>query len=176
MTSPDTEIRRLGQDDLELFRQLRLEALRLEPASFANTVEDWEALAEAEWRRRLEAPVFAAFRGGAPVGMMGLLRQGGRKMAHRASLIMVYLRGDQRGSGLAGAMLAHVVDAARRDGIAQLELHVSAENPAAIRFYLRQGFAEVGRIPGAVREGGRESDDLLMVRRLVRGAPGARPG
>ena len=167
MTSRDTDIRRLGQDDLELFRQLRLEALRLEPSSFANTVEDWEALPEAEWRRRLDAPVFAAFREGEPVGMMGLLRQGGRKMAHRASLIMVYLRGDQRGTGLAGEMLAHVVAFAREDGIAQLELHVSAENPAAIRFYLREGFSEVGRIPGAVREGERESDDLLMVRRLV---------
>jgi RimJ/RimL family protein N-acetyltransferase len=48
-----------------------------------------------------------------------------------------------------------------------LELAVSAENPAAIRFYLREGFSEVGRIPGGFLHDGREIDDVMMVRRLL---------
>ena len=47
-----------------------------------------------------------------------------------------------------------------------MELFVNAENPAAMRFYQRQGFAEIGRIPGAVLEDGREIDDVMMARRL----------
>lgn len=44
---------------------------------------------------------------------------------------------------------------------------VSAENPAAIRFYLREGFSEVGRIPAGFLHDGREIDDVMMVRRLL---------
>ncbi|MFB2604722.1 N-acetyltransferase family protein, partial [Rhizobium phaseoli] len=43
----------------------------------------------------------------------------------------------------------------------------SAENPAAIRFYQREGFSEIGRIPGGVLEEGREIDDVMMARRIV---------
>jgi ribosomal protein S18 acetylase RimI-like enzyme len=88
-------------------------------------------------------------------------------MAHRATIIMVYVRRNLRGTGLAGKLLRAVADHARDIGILQLELFVSAENPAAIRFYQREGFSEIGRIPGGVLEEGREIDDVMMARRLV---------
>jgi ribosomal protein S18 acetylase RimI-like enzyme len=88
-------------------------------------------------------------------------------MAHRATIIMVYVRKNLRGTGLARTLLGTVADYARDIGILQLELAVSAENPAAIRFYLREGFSEVGRIPGGFRHDGREIDDVMMVRRLL---------
>jgi RimJ/RimL family protein N-acetyltransferase len=79
---------------------------------------------------------------------------------------MVYLRESFRGTGLARDLLAAVVDFARHEEILQLELAVSAENPGAIGFYRREGFSEVGRIPGGLLDGGREIDDVIMVRRL----------
>ena len=166
MSLTGAEIRRLSADEVDTFRRVRLEALRTEPSFYASRVEDWQDLPEEEWRRRLSAPVFVAFRGTEPVGIMGLLRQRASKMAHRATLIMVYLRESQRGTGLAKDLLDTVAGFAQDEGIVQLELAVSAENPAAIRFYRREGFAEVGRIPGGFLHDGREIDDLLMVRRL----------
>ncbi|RUM18896.1 GNAT family N-acetyltransferase [Rhizobium vallis] len=167
MDTGGVTIRLIGADEVEAFRQIRLEALRTEPASFASRYEDWEVLSLEEWRNRLNEPVFIAFQDGAPVGIMGLFRQRSSKMAHRATIVMVYIISRLRGTGLAGRLLEAVSDHARAAGILQLELFVSAENPAAIRFYQRQGFAEIGRIPGGVLEEGREIDDVMMARRLV---------
>jgi RimJ/RimL family protein N-acetyltransferase len=162
-------IRLLGPDDADAFRRIRLEALRAEPAAYASRAEDWEALPNEEWCRRLtENPVFVAFDKDEPVGIMGLFRQRSSKMAHRATIVMVYVRESMRGTGLAAALLASVTEHARNSGIRQLELAVSVENQAAIRFYQRAGFAEIGRIPGALLHDGREIDEIMMARRIQR--------
>ncbi|PDS77908.1 GNAT family N-acetyltransferase [Rhizobium sp. L43] len=166
MDAGGATIRLIQADEVEVFRRIRLEALRAEPSSFASRYEDWEVLFDEEWANRLTEPVFIAFQDGEPVGIMGLFRQRPSKMAHRATIVMVYVRANLRGTGLAGKLLAAVSDHARDIGVRQLELFVSAENPAAIRFYQRQGFAEIGRIPGGVLEEGREIDDVMMARRL----------
>lgn len=161
-------IRLLSPDDLDIFRPMRLEALSNEPAAFASSVADWESLPDEEWRRRLtDTAVFAAFRDGEPVGIMGLMRQRPSKMAHRATIVMVYLRPAARGGGTAAKLLDALVGHARALGIRQLELSVSALNPAAIRFYEREGFVEIGRIPGGFLHDGVEIDDILMVRRIA---------
>lgn len=160
-------IRQLGPEDIQVFRQIRLEALRSEPAAFASSAADWEALPDAEWTRRLTAnAVFVDFYEGKPVAMMGLMRQGASKMTHRATVIMVYVRRDRRGGGHAKALLDAVVAHARSAGVWLLELALSAENPAALRFYLREGFREVGRVDGGIIHEGREIDDILMMRRI----------
>ncbi|MBB4289807.1 ribosomal protein S18 acetylase RimI-like enzyme [Rhizobium leguminosarum] len=166
MDAGGATIRLIQVDEVEVFRRIRLEALRAEPSSFASRYEDWEVLPDEEWANRLNEPVFIAFQDGAPVGIMGLFRQRPSKMVHRATIVMVYVRANLRGTGLAGKLLEVVSDHARGIGVRQLELFVSAENPAAIRFYQRQGFAEIGRIPGGVLEEGREIDDVMMARRL----------
>ena len=160
-------IRRLAAADLEVFRALRLEALQAEPANFASRYEDWVAQSDAEWLRRLTAnAVFASFDGAEAVGMMGLTPQGGVKMAHRAHVGLVYLRRAYRGQGRAEAMLAAVEARARGMGVWQLELTVAAQNPVALRFYERMGFARVGLIPAGFLHEGRAMDDVLMMKRI----------
>ena len=44
---------------------------------------------------------------------------------------------------------------------------VSAENPVARRFYEREGFRQIGCIPGGFLHEGREVDEIMMVRRLL---------
>ena len=160
-------IRLLAPEDIAVFRKIRLESLRTNPSAFAGTAEDWEKLPDVEWRRRMTAnPVFVSFDDNDPVGIMGLLRQTARKMAHRAWVIMVFVRPDHRRQGRAETMLKAVCDHARSIGLLQLELAVSADNHAAIRFYERVGFALVGRIPAGFLQDGRKIDELLMVLRL----------
>lgn len=92
-------IRLLNSDDVETFRSIRIEALQAEPASFASSAEDWERLSGDEWRRRtVDNPVFVAFQDDVPVGIAGLIRQSASKMAHRATLVMVYVRRELRGT------------------------------------------------------------------------------
>jgi RimJ/RimL family protein N-acetyltransferase len=160
-------IRLLAPSDWETFRSIRLEALRAEPVAFASAAEDWETLSAEEWRGRLAAAsVFVAFNGEEPVAIMGLMRQRSGKMAHRATIIMVYVRKSFRGSGIASELLQSVTDHARASGIRQLELAVTAENPGARRFYEREGFAVIGRIPGGFLHDGKEIDEIMMARRI----------
>ncbi|PIO96923.1 GNAT family N-acetyltransferase [Pleomorphomonas carboxyditropha] len=166
MDENDMTIRRIEAAEVDAFRRIRLEALQMEPAAYASSYEDWAALPDEEWRKRLETPVFVAFQHGEPVGITGLLRQRSTKMAHRATIVMVYVRRSLRGTGLARDLLNMAAGQARDSGIRLLELAVSAENPAAIRFYEREGFIEVGRIPGGFLHDGREIDDVMMVRRI----------
>lgn len=162
-----TIIRRLEIADLEAFRRVRLEALLYEPASFTSTYSDWVALPDNDWRERLNDPVFAIFRDSEPVGLTGLVRERLPRAAHRASITMVYIRKDVRGRGLAKSLLDRVAKFAWDNGVTQLELTVSAENPVAISFYRREGFVEIGRIPAGFIHEGREIDDVLMVRHLA---------
>ncbi|WP_200883995.1 GNAT family N-acetyltransferase [Rhizobium sp. YS-1r] len=159
-------IKRLSADEIDVFRSIRLEALSREPSSFASRFEDWAYLPDEEWRQRLNNPVFVAFLNDQPVGMMGILRQRPSKMAHRATLIGVYVRKSQRGTGIAANLLKAIADYATSVRVLQLELAVSVENPAAMRFYQRQGFAEVGRIPGGFLDDGKEIEEVIMMRRL----------
>ncbi|HMT98115.1 MAG TPA: GNAT family N-acetyltransferase [Amaricoccus sp.] len=162
----DTEIRQLNADDVDAFRAIRLEALRLEPAAYASKPEDWASLPDEEWRERLQVPVFVAFSSGEPVGIMGLLRQQPSKMKHRSTLVMVYLRASERGKGLARRLLDAVVDFAARNGISQIELTVNSRNDRAIRFYERSDFRRIGLIPAGMIHEGQEIDEILMARRV----------
>jgi RimJ/RimL family protein N-acetyltransferase len=158
----------LDPDDFEIFKRIRLEALRAAPEAFASSAAEWENLPDEEWRRRLmNNPVVVSFQGGEPVGIMGLMRQQASKMAHRATVVMVYLRDSERGGGYAVAMLNLLLDHARALGIRQVELAVGAENLAAIRFYQREGFHEIGCIPAGFLHEGREIDEIVMARRLT---------
>jgi RimJ/RimL family protein N-acetyltransferase len=161
-------IRLLTHNDVEAFRAIRLEALREEPAAFASTAADWERLSLDEWRNRLaESSVFVAFQKDEPVGIIGLAPQRPSKMAHRATIIMVYVRNGVRGAGIAASLLRAIIDHALARGIRQLELMVSAENRKAQAFYRHAGFAEIGRVPGALMHEGKEIDEIMMVRRIM---------
>ncbi|MEI2297651.1 GNAT family N-acetyltransferase [Ensifer sp. MJa1] len=160
-------IKHLDQDDVDIFRRIRLEALNRAPEAFASTAADWEQLSTEEWQARLTTnTVFAALQDGEPVGIMGLMRERASRLAHRATIIMVYVREEARGSGAARNLLTHLTDHARASGIRLLELVVRADNPAATRFYTREGFREIGRVPGGMFDGEKEVDEILMARHI----------
>jgi ribosomal protein S18 acetylase RimI-like enzyme len=54
---------------------------------------------------------------------------------------------DLRGQGLGEHLLARALELLRAQGVERLELEVAAENDAALRLYLRQGFQSVRRLP-----------------------------
>ena len=162
----DVQIRRLQESDLPAFKAIRLESLRLVPSAFQSTLAEWESLSDDEWLNRVSKPVFVAFRAGEPVGIMGLLRQQGVKRAHRATIIMVYVRESERGRGIASVLLQTIIAFARQEGVWQLELNVNGNNSEAIRFYDRFDFRLIGSIPAATLVDGSEVDELMMVSRL----------
>ena len=59
----------------------------------------------------------------------------------------------RRGQGIGRALLADVREQLRRQGAMRLRLDVRWDDPAARRFYARQGFAPAGIKPGVYADG-----------------------
>jgi ribosomal protein S18 acetylase RimI-like enzyme len=166
MTEARCHVRRISTEELDIFRRIRLEALQCEPDAFASTYEDWLKFSDAEWRAQMIDPIFVAFDDGQPVGLMGLKRLVPRKMSHRATLIMVYLRKEFRGRGLARELLETVVAHATSENIVQIELGVRADRARAIRFYNNVGFTMIGCIPRGYLDTLTGFDEILMIQEL----------
>lgn len=163
MSEPLT-VRRFQLGEAMLLRTVRREALSDSPNAFGSSlVEEWDMPDE-----RLEAWIgddlmVGAFEGRVPVAMAGLVRLKRHKVSHRAELFGFYVRPAWRGTGTADRVMQTVFEQCDR-GIRQIELNVVAGNPAALAFYRRHGFREIGRIPSAIRTDGGYLDEIMMVR------------
>jgi putative acetyltransferase len=67
--------------------------------------------------------------------------------AGTAELKRMYVVPERRGSGAADAIIAALVEHARRHGIRVLRLETGDQQHAALGFYQRHGFVEVPRFP-----------------------------
>ncbi len=159
-------IRKLTPDDLERARAIRIECLDLHPEAFSSDPDREAPLTPQQWQDRLgSGRWFGAFADDQLVGVAAWVPGPTRKTAHIAELGGMYVREAARGSGTADALVQAVLaDAATHADFCSLT--VNAENPRAIRLYERHGFAHVGRMPKALRVGGRDYDELFMWRSL----------
>ena len=164
MTS--AEIRLLTQADSALYRDIRLDGLRQDPDAFASTFERESAMPLAWFAERIvNGNVFGAFVRRELAGVAGYWPQQGEKESHKATLWGMYVRASARGAGLGERLIEAVVEhAASR--VEQLQLGVAAGNAAALRLYIKAGFAEYGREMKALKQDGRYIDEILMVRFL----------
>ncbi|MBY6046197.1 GNAT family N-acetyltransferase [Vannielia litorea] len=169
-------IRRLGPEDAQAFRALRLEALTESPEAFGEDLSDALDKTDLDYANRLEmGDNFGAFAGGALVGILLYMREHGPKISHRAFVMSVYVQPAHRGTGAGSALVAAALDLARETGVGQVELYVSSAAPRAHAFYLREGFAEVGCSPRALCVNGCYHDERHMIRYLdpLESAPAA---
>jgi len=160
-------VRRLGSDDLEVFRFLRLASLKDAPDNYASSYADWEQMPDNAWLRFLtDEAIFAAQDSGRLNGMMGVFQDPKTRMSHRWEMGMVWVDPKARGTGVADALLCEVVEYVRRAAGLQIELSVTATNARAVHFYENHGFEPFGRVPRGYRIDAGFVDDLLMVRML----------
>ena len=164
-------VRRLQEDDLASYREIRLEALRDHPGAFGDAYELAVERPESFYREGLaNMAVFGAFDGGGrQVGLMTFILGYGPKQKHRGEIIQVYVRPEAPGTGTARGLIEAIVDHAR-PLVVQLHLGVSSDNAAAIRFYEKAGFHIYGTEPRTLYVNGRYIDEHLMVRFLDEGA------
>lgn len=157
-------IRRLEPADWARFREIRLEMLRAAPRAYGSTQTEWAAKPEREIRTWLrQVHTLALLEGPRVLGCAGFNRRSAARAAHRAEVIAVYMRPEARGQGQAARLIGALADAARAEGVLQLELEVADWNSAAIAAYEKAGFERVGMMPRAMRDGARFTDDVVMV-------------
>lgn len=168
--APTFTLRRLGLPDAAGYRELRLEGLRRHPEAFGASWEDEAAKPLAWFAERLErnAVFGASLDAAALVGTAGLLVPDAAKLRHKAVLWGVFVQPQARGTGLAAALVARVLEQAR--GIVEeVRLTVVASNPAAVRLYTRAGFRQYGLERRALKVGNEYHDELLMALQLSPG-------
>jgi ribosomal protein S18 acetylase RimI-like enzyme len=158
-------VRVLDAADVDEFRRVRLDALRLHPAAFGAAYEDEVGLDRAQFLARLTAPGFTrygAFAKGRLVGLVGLQMRTGAKEQHKARLFSMYVDAAHRGGDLAPRLIEAVIAGARDAGALLLQLSVAADNAPARRLYRRMGFTVYGVERRSLRVGEQFHDEELM--------------
>lgn len=159
-------IRPLRGDEAALYRDVRLEGLRLHPCSFGAAFEQ-ESLEPLPFfaARVAGAGVFGGFRDGELLGVAGFMREAGLKRAHKAHLWGMYVRPVARGTGLARMIVEAVLDHAR-GRVELVQLSVTEGNVVARRLYESLGFVPYGIEARALKVDGRNFDEIHMVKLL----------
>ena len=167
MDNSQIQIRRLTPSEGAAYREIRLEALRLNPESFGSTFEAERTRPLAHFSERVAGcPVFGAFRDAEIVGMAGFLGREGAKDAHKGYLWGMYVRAGARNAGVGRKLAEAVIEYARRH-VEVLQLDVVSGNEAARRLYAGLGFVVYGIERKALKQSGRYYDEVLMAKDLT---------
>jgi ribosomal protein S18 acetylase RimI-like enzyme len=159
-------IRPLRVDEPALYRDIRLEALRLHPASFSAAFEQEAAQPLSFFAQRLSANmVFAGFREQEIFGIAGFMPEAGMKRAHKGHIWGMYVRPAARGTGLARQLVEAVLEYTQ-DRVELVQLSVIAGNAPAQRLYASLGFVAYGLEERALKVDGRYYDEVHMARLL----------
>lgn len=136
---------RLGEDDWETLREIRLRSLT-EDRSVLGSVEREQGFAETHWRMRLRgSPWFVALDDARPVGLVSLIAEPGAPSEERHATAL-WVAPEARGSGAGEGLLAAAAQAALADGAGRLTAWVRTDVAAAT--FTAAGFAPSGvRVP-----------------------------
>jgi ribosomal protein S18 acetylase RimI-like enzyme len=146
-------VRRLGPDDWETFREIRLRSLTDSPDAFASTLEREQAFVEDEWRQRLTGQV-CVVDDPEPVAVGGTFAHDG--MLH---VFGMWTDPDHRGRGHARRILDALIPADT-----DVVLDVNTSNDGARTAYERYGFVRTGEME-PLRPGSEQQIERMVLRR-----------
>lgn len=136
-------VRQLSGADWEIYRNIRLESLKNEPAYFSPS-RDETAFTEGDWRERLGngyAATFGLFAGEEIIGSSGIMRENNDAGAERAFLVGMYIRKEYRRRGLSAKLFKVRMDWAKEQkGIKKLVLEHREDNLAVQKAHQKLGF------------------------------------
>lgn len=163
------EIRSVTPEDVETFRELRLEALRTSPEAFSASYEDFVKVSMDDVRKRIRTEednfIVGAFAEGQKLcGMVGFGRDAGRKSNHKGTIWGVYVAAECRGQGVAERLMKEVLHrASQLQGLQQVNLIVVTTNQPALSLYNKLGFTTFGVEKKALIIGDQSYDEAYMV-------------
>ena len=162
-------LRWLTATDAAAFQSLRLDALQEAPSAFGSSyAEEKDEPLHIVAERLSPAPgrgVLGAWVDDQLVGTLGFRRKTSVKQGHQAIIWGVYVAPQQRGQGIAQAMLSEALQFAQQQrGLRQIHLGVTTSNTPALRMYEAAGFRTYGTEPAALCVDGQLLDEYLMVR------------
>ncbi|MBB2986176.1 GNAT family N-acetyltransferase [Terracoccus luteus] len=181
----DITVRRLGEDDWQEYKAVRLAALRESPEAFAATAGDEEAFDDDLWRDRMtRSERLVAEREDEAVGVLSIgsakttptnpdadddaadaaPSDGSDESAEVAEIFGLWVRPSSRGSGVATRLVKEAAQHARDSGRSHVVYWVGTENGRAVAFASGMGFlpTDYRRPMGVVSEEDGE-EEIAMV-------------
>ncbi|HYF14084.1 MAG TPA: GNAT family N-acetyltransferase [Phycisphaerales bacterium] len=158
--------RLLTPEDASAYVALRREALLDAPWAFGASPGTDKGSDAEHMRRSLGSPGFAvagAFESGRLIAAAGLIRDDQPKRAHVTTVWGVYTTPGSRRRGLGRAVVALAIQTARSwAGVAQVQLSVNENSPAALALYESLGFRRWGTEPDCLRVNGRSYAEVHL--------------
>lgn len=169
------EIRFLNAQDVVVYRDLRLYALKEAPTAFASSYEQEAQLSLKDFAARLRpnhdaaSSVFGAFSDRSQlIGMLGFSREHRPKRAHVGSLWSMYVLPEFRGQSVGSSLLDRAISHAQKlEGLRQIVLGTTASNVAARSLYISRGFESFGLERDSLCIEGNYFDEEHLVLRLT---------
>ncbi len=140
MTGDRVVLRQVGEDDWELWRDLRHRCLTTDPDSFGSSLQREQGFTEEDWRSRLRGGrAVVAWVDGEPVATGGWAPEG----PDRCAVVAMWVDPPVRGRGVGRRVLEHVL--ASVPAGADVELWVTDGNRAQV-LYEGSGFVRTGDV------------------------------
>ena len=140
--------RRATKNDVALFREIRLRALKDSPDAYGST---YDAAVERDmysWEQQLltttagdERNTQFVFKDDDCIGIAALYRE---PSALSGDIIMMWVDPMYRGSCAASSLVENLIDWAKGSGFFTVSLNVTDTNTRAIKFYENKGFLDTG--------------------------------
>ena len=161
-----TTIRRLKVGESDLYKHLRLAALREAPYAFSSTYESALRRSFESWREQADnsaqgsdRATFIVFSANGPVGIAAIYRS-----AHNAEsgeVIQVWISPENRGKHIGIALLDEVFKWAKENEFQEVEAKIIQGNDRALRFYKKYGFKAIRT------ENNTGADEVVLVRKVT---------
>lgn len=139
----EMELRRVTANDWRAARDVRLRSLTQDPNVFCSTLERESSFEDQAWLERLGHGITVlAWNGSIPVATVT-----GKDDPHEAGgreIVAMWVDPTQRGTGLADALIAAIIEWAVDEGAQDLALWVAEGNGHARALYERCGFTATG--------------------------------
>jgi ribosomal protein S18 acetylase RimI-like enzyme len=159
-------IRQLTVNDFEAWKAIRLEGVKLPPQSCGESFEQVQEQNSQSFEELLKrGAAFALEKENIIKGIIGTFTLQPHNMRHRAVLFGLYVRPDYRESGVANALVEHVINFVKPLHT-QIHLTVTISNNPAINLYKKHGFIIYGLEPSSLKIGEDYYDGYLMVKKL----------
>ncbi|HAT2049070.1 TPA: GNAT family N-acetyltransferase [Legionella pneumophila] len=157
------KIRQLCDADWNLWKDIRLSALKHSPESFGSSYDEELQWADADFQSVLSnGYVLGAFVGDLLVSCAGFYILNSLKSKHRGVLWGMYTRPEYRGKRIATTLIQAMIQHAKTY-VTQLHLTCVTSNHTARAFYENQGFRIYGTEPKALKINNIFYDEYLMV-------------
>ncbi len=161
-------IKKLRPEDFEIWKSVRLEALKNSPESFASSYEEESSGSDSDFKKNLiQSDVFGVFIGYSLVACAGFYSLNSLKTKHRGVIWGLYTQLEYRGQGIASALIQTIIHHAR-SRVIQLHLTCVTSNLAAVAFYQKQGFSIYGREDRSLKVAETFFDEYLMILDLTK--------